>query len=105
MFIGRFGVNADVRSLWFSAGKGVPRSEVELDAALSRAGLKVSGVERRERDKILIAEQGKKRKRYVEKANRVTTNTHLAGTEDGRLMESFMGKARRGKFQKKHGGN
>ena len=40
------------------------------------------------------AEVGKKRKSYVEKKNRISTNTHLEGTEAGEQLKKAMKRAR-----------
>ncbi|GMI09831.1 hypothetical protein TrRE_jg4934 [Triparma retinervis] len=91
----RYGCTKKVRSLWLETASLVPKEDSKLIDQLVKNKIGIPDESRLARVKHAPkAEVGKKRKSYVEKKNRISTNTHLEGTEAGEQLKKAMKKAR-----------
>lgn len=91
----RYGASKKVRNLWLETRDSVPKDDARLIDQLVKYKIGLPTESRLARVKHAPkAEVGKKRKSYVEKKNRISTNTHLEGTEAGEQLKKAMKRAR-----------
>ena len=91
----RYGCSKKVRNLWLETASLVPKEDPKLISQLVKYKIGLPSESRLARVKHAPkAEVGKKRKSYVEKKNRISTNTHLEGTEAGEQLKKAMKRAR-----------
>ena len=92
----RHGCDSKIKKMWLETRAAVPEEDGALLEKMVKAQIALPGEKRLSRDLALGAGTGaakKKRKSYVEKKFRVTSNTHLEGTEVGEFLKGYMKQA------------
>jgi len=81
----KYGCSNDIRALWEQTLQDMPKDDVDLKAALRKAGIKTGDAFGARRPKRFMKQQKKKRKRVSNREGK-STNTHLDGSEIGNAI-------------------